>query len=117
MPPTFSGAVCQEIRAREQPREGRAVHRADHVANAGARRVVAKVEQVLLHRNVAECEHDEWDAAVRGSLALRAGLLSVTREEVAALNGEDVATILFDMGKFYDHISIAKLVQKFFPWE
>ena len=54
----------------------------------------------------------EWDAAVRGSSALRHAILGAFHDEVATLNGHDAASILWDLAKFYDTISIPKLVER-----
>ena len=51
-----------------------------------------------------------WDAAVKGSSALRAAVLSQFQDEIHFLNGGEVGTILWDMAKFYDNIPIPKLV-------
>ena len=53
-----------------------------------------------------------WDAAVKGSSALRASILSQLRDEVAIANGDDTLTILWDMEKFYDNICIARLLRE-----
>jgi len=53
-----------------------------------------------------------WDAAIRGSSALRAAVLGAMFDEVATLNGEAVSTILWDMEKFYDNIQMNKLIAK-----
>ena len=45
-----------------------------------------------------------WDAAIKGSSALRAAVIGALYDEVASLNHEMVATILWDMEKFYDSI-------------
>ena len=47
-----------------------------------------------------------WDAAVRGSSALRAAIITLFHDEVASYSGEKIAKILWDMEKFYDNISI-----------
>ena len=41
-----------------------------------------------------------WDAAVKGSSALRASILSQMTDEAAIARGEDTLTILWDMEKF-----------------
>ena len=45
--------------------------------------------------------HGPWDAAIAGSSALRAALLQMLRDEVAFLNEEVIAKILWDVEKFY----------------
>ena len=47
-----------------------------------------------------------WDAAVKGSSALRAGLLSMLRDEMAVRLGLDTLVTIWDMEKFYDNIDI-----------
>ena len=60
-----------------------------------------------------EYEHKgPWDAAVRGSSALRAALLTAFGDEVATYSGLQVAKVLWDFEKFYDTISIDKLISK-----
>ena len=53
-----------------------------------------------------------WDAAVKGSSALRAGLLSMLRDEMAVRLGLDTLVTLCDMEKFYDNIDISYLIQE-----
>ena len=53
-----------------------------------------------------------WDAAVKGSSALRAGLLSMLRDEMAVRLRLDTLITLWDMEKFYDNIDIAYLIQE-----
>ena len=53
-----------------------------------------------------------WDAAVKGSSALRAGLLSLLRDEMAVRLGKDTLVTLWDMEKFYDNIDIEILIQE-----
>ena len=53
-----------------------------------------------------------WDAAVQGSSALRASILSQMRDEVAIAKGEDTLTLLWDMEKFYDNICIIRLIKE-----
>ena len=55
---------------------------------------------------------DPWDAAVKGSSALRAGLLSMLRDEMAVRLGLDTLVTLWDMEKFYDNIDIEFLIQE-----
>ena len=45
-----------------------------------------------------------WDAAVKGSSALRASILSQMRDEIAVARGDDTLTVLWDMEKFYDNL-------------
>ena len=52
-----------------------------------------------------------WDAAVKGSSALRAGLLSLLRGELAMRLGKDSLVTLWDMEKFYDNIVIETLIE------
>ena len=60
-----------------------------------------------------EAEHKgPWDAAVRGSSALRAAILTTFGDEVAQYSGQEVAKILWDYEKFYDTLNIAKLIEK-----
>ena len=51
-----------------------------------------------------------WDAAVKGSSALRAGLLSLLRDEMAIRLGLRSLVTLWDMGNFYDNIDICMLI-------
>lgn len=53
-----------------------------------------------------------WDAAVQGSSALRAAVLSAFHDELHLLDGKEIAAILWDMEKFYDNINITKLIRK-----
>ena len=53
-----------------------------------------------------------WDAAIKGSSALRAAVIGALYDEVASLNHENVATILWDMEKFYDNIDLVKLTEQ-----
>ncbi len=53
-----------------------------------------------------------WDAAVKGSSALRAAVLSMFHDELATLSEEEVAKILWDMEKFYDNIHIGLLIKR-----
>ena len=41
-----------------------------------------------------------WDAAIKGSSALRAGILSALNDEIAVLLGNDTISVLFDMEIF-----------------
>ena len=52
-----------------------------------------------------------WDAAIKGSSALRAGILSVLCDELAVRTGNDTLSTLFDMEKFYDNLDILKLIE------
>ena len=53
-----------------------------------------------------------WDAAVRGSSALRAAVLTLFGDEVATYSGEQVARMLWDLDKFYDSINISLLIDR-----
>ena len=53
-----------------------------------------------------------WDAAVKGSSALRAAILSMFSDELAHLSNEEVAKIPWDPTKFYDTISIPLLCDR-----
>ena len=53
-----------------------------------------------------------WDAAVRGSSALRAAVLTAFGDEMAHYTGQEVAKILWDMEKFYDSLDICKLIDR-----
>ena len=53
-----------------------------------------------------------WDAAVKGSSALRAGLLSLVRDEMAIRPGKDTLITLWDMEKSHDNIDIEILVEE-----
>ena len=52
-----------------------------------------------------------WDAAIEGSSALRARILSVLGDEIAVRTGNDTWSTLLDMGKFYDNIDIPQLIE------
>ena len=74
-------------------------------------RLWAKIRKVQIQE--WDIEHrGPWDAAVRGSSALRAGLLSAFGDELSSLSKEEVAAILWDMDKFYDNINIIKLLDE-----
>jgi len=51
------------------------------------------------------------DAAIKGSSALRAGILSALKDEIAVLLGNETLSVLFDMEKSYDNIDILKLIE------
>ena len=51
----------------------------------------------------------DWDAAIRGSSALRAALLSHVHDEIALYQELERGAILYDMAKFYDNIDICLL--------
>ena len=53
-----------------------------------------------------------WDTAVQGSSALQAGLMRSLLDEMACLRGVTTATLLWDLEKFYDSISLLKLAEK-----
>eukprot|EP00974_Lingulodinium_polyedra_P059317 5712757-Lingulodinium_polyedra.AAC.1 len=52
-----------------------------------------------------------WDSAIRGSSALRAGLMRRLLDEVAAMDSLQSLSIFWDVEKFYDSISVVRLVQ------
>ena len=52
-----------------------------------------------------------WDTAVKGSSALRAGLIRLVKDECANMEGSVYATVLWDMEKFYDHMSMIRLAK------
>ena len=57
-----------------------------------------------------ESEHvGDWDAAIRGSSALREAALSQFHHEIAHYTEKDNGAILFDMAKFCDNIDIVEL--------
>ena len=67
-------------------------------------RIWTKIRKPLL----VEWEYENrgpWDAAVRGSSALRAAILSAFHDEIAHYNDEYLTKILWDMEKFYDNIN------------
>ena len=51
------------------------------------------------------------DAAIRGSSALRAAVLSAFHDELATTSGKAVSRVLWNTEKFYDIINITKLAQ------
>ena len=53
-----------------------------------------------------------WDAAVQGSSALRAAMLTMALDETASVTGTVVALVFFDVAKFYDSINLSALVYK-----
>ena len=53
-----------------------------------------------------------WDAAVKGSSALRAAILGMLQDEVAVYRGRNTLTTLWDEEKFYDNIDILQLINK-----
>eukprot|EP00973_Karenia_brevis_P085728 11892639-Karenia_brevis.AAC.1 len=53
-----------------------------------------------------------WDAAVQGSSALRASLMSMFGNELTFYKGGCTLSTLYDMEKLYDNISISKLIQE-----
>ena len=53
-----------------------------------------------------------WDAAVQGSSALRARLLSSLRDEMAICLGKDSLVALWGMETFYDSIDIDILAEE-----
>ena len=52
-----------------------------------------------------------WDDAVKGSSALRAGILRALRMEVGSATYPERAVILWDAAKFYDSIDIVILIR------
>ena len=52
-----------------------------------------------------------WEDAIKGSSALRAGLYRRLQDECACALGQDTAAIYWDVEKFYDSISWAKLLK------
>ncbi len=52
-----------------------------------------------------------WDHAIAGSSALRSGLMANILDEAARAKSQDTATLYVDMEKFYDTISLTKLLQ------
>ena len=53
-----------------------------------------------------------WDAAVAGSSALRAAVLTIFRDELESYDEQTILRILWDMEKFYDTIDIVKLIKR-----
>eukprot|EP00973_Karenia_brevis_P081929 11359151-Karenia_brevis.AAC.1 len=53
-----------------------------------------------------------WDAAVEGSSALKAALISMFGNELAYYRKGCTLSTLYDMEKAYDNISISNLVQE-----
>ena len=51
-----------------------------------------------------------WDAALKGSSALRAAVYGTFFDELCSEEDRYIASILYDMEKFYDNISIPKLL-------
>ena len=51
-----------------------------------------------------------WDDAVKGSSSLASGLLRSLLDELAVASGMDACAIYLDLAKFYDNISLVKLV-------
>ena len=47
-----------------------------------------------------------WDAAVKGSSALRAAILGMLQDQVAVYRGRNTLTTPWDEEKFYDKIDI-----------
>ena len=54
---------------------------------------------------------DFWDDAIKGSSALRAGLYRRLIDECTCALGLDTAAIYWDVEKFYDSVSWAKLFE------
>ena len=61
-------------------------------------------------RQWEELHKGPWDAAIRGSSALRAAVLGAFFSELHTLNGDEVAALLWDMDKFYDSIDVTILI-------
>ena len=59
-----------------------------------------------------ELHRGPWDAAVKGSSALRSAIFTMFQDELAHYDGEEVLRILWDMAKFYDNIDISKLMDR-----
>ncbi len=59
------------------------------------------------------CEENQkkWDAAVKGKSAVRAALQELLMDEIAQCENTNRATIAWDLEKFYDSISIKRLVE------
>ena len=53
-----------------------------------------------------------WDAAIKGSSALRAAAIISLGDEIANLNKHEKANILWDLEKFYDNINIQLLIDR-----
>eukprot|EP00959_Pyramimonas_sp_CCMP1952_P180836 3781645-Pyramimonas_sp.AAC.1 len=54
-----------------------------------------------------------WDAAIQGSSALRAALLSMPLDETSAkLKGSLYGTFYLDLEKFYDSVDLSILIQR-----
>ena len=54
-----------------------------------------------------------WDAALKGSSALRAAILNLLQDELAVYRGRHtLTTTLWDEGKFYDNIDIVQLMDR-----
>ena len=80
-------------------------------ADAHAVYTLDQDKEALYHK--LEISHQRpWDAAVKGSSALKAGLLSLLRDEMAIRLGMDSLVTLWDMEKFYDNIDILILVDE-----
>ena len=53
-----------------------------------------------------------WDAAIKGSSALRAAVYGTFFDEIHSSEGCHIVTGLVDLEKFYDNIAIPKLLEK-----
>ena len=53
-----------------------------------------------------------WDAAVKGSSALRAAILFMLQDEVLVYRGRNMLTTLWDEEKFSDNIHILQLISE-----
>ena len=58
-----------------------------------------------------------WDAAVKGSSALRAAILGMLQDEVAVYRGRNTLTTLWDEEKIDDNIDVVQLINKAEPLE
>eukprot|EP00959_Pyramimonas_sp_CCMP1952_P417111 8739219-Pyramimonas_sp.AAC.1 len=54
---------------------------------------------------------DHWDTAIRGSSALRAGLVRACLDESEVELGVTSLTLLLDIEKFYDSVSLLMLLR------
>eukprot|EP00959_Pyramimonas_sp_CCMP1952_P391215 8198602-Pyramimonas_sp.AAC.1 len=54
---------------------------------------------------------DHWDAAIKGSSALRAGLMRAILDETGMEIGASAMTLLLDIEKIYDTVSLVILMQ------
>ena len=75
-------------------------------------RLWTKIRRPYMRQWEREQYHGPWDAAVRGSSALRAAIFTAFGDEVAQYNGKRITKILWDFEKFYDSLSIPRLIAK-----